>query len=127
MKVPVKIFYVTMGWVFLILALLGVALPLLPTTPFAILSAYFFSRGSETMHKWLVASPVLGDFIVDWYEHGMIKLTAKIWSTVMIVLLFSYTLIFVPVAYWIKAIVLLSGVGVLSFIWTRPSKPKKST
>ncbi len=114
-----------MGWVFLILALLGVALPLLPTTPFAILSAYFFSKGSETMHKWLVASPVLGSFIVDWYEHGMIKLTAKIWSTVMIVLLFSYTLIFVPVAYWIKAIVLLSGVGVLSFIWTRPSKPKK--
>lgn len=112
------------GWVCLALGLIGAFLPILPTTPFVILAAFLFSKGSTRLHRWLVSRPYLGPMIVDWEAHGVIRLRAKVLATIVIVLLFGYTLGFVPVPVWIKAVVTAIGVGVLAFIWSRPSAPQ---
>lgn len=117
-----KLIYLILGWFFLALAIIGIPLPILPTTPFLLLAAYFFSHSSERLHKWLINAKYLGPMITDWERHGVIRLRAKIISTVLIIILFSYTLIFVPVQLGIKSVVALSGVAVLAFIWSRPSK-----
>lgn len=122
---PKKLVFILLGFISLGLGILGIILPILPTTPFAILSAYLFSKSSLRLHRWLLRQPVLGPLIINWQDHGVIRLKAKIMSTCLIIPLFSYTLIFVPVAIWIKIIVMSIGACVLTFIWTRPSSPNK--
>lgn len=123
MKESKRIIYITIAFISLGLGFLGAFLPILPTTPFAILSAYLFSKSSPRLHAWILKSPLLGPLIQQWEQHGIIRLRAKIFSTVMIVPLFAYTLIFVNVHLVVKIIVTLIGISVLTFIWTRPSRP----
>src|SRR3546814_20051788 len=52
------------------LGLVGVVVPGLPTVPFVLLSAYAAARGSERLHRWLLAHRVFGPMIVDWQVHG---------------------------------------------------------
>lgn len=65
---------------------IGAALPLLPTTPFVLLAAYFFSRSSPTLHRWLVEHPVFGDAIRDWQDERAISRRGKAAATIAIVL-----------------------------------------
>jgi uncharacterized protein len=122
---PKKILFITLGILSLGLGILGIFLPILPTTPFAILSAYLFSKSSVRLHQWLLRQPALGPLIINWQRYGVIRLKAKIMSTVFIIPLFTYTLVFVPVHPWIKIIVSMIGICVLTFIWSRPSEPAR--
>lgn len=117
-----KLLYLILGWLFLAIAILGIPLPILPTTPFLLLSAYFFSQSSEKLHQWLLHTKYLGPMITNWERYGVIRLRAKILSVALIIMLFSYTLIFIQVNYNIKIIVTLIGVAVITFIITRPSE-----
>ncbi len=118
-----RVLFLTLGIITTILALIGVFLPLLPTTPFLLLSAYFFSNSSETLHRWLLNHGIFGPIIRDWQKHKIIRTRAKIISTIMIIILFGYTLGFVNVILPIKIVVTLIGISVLTFILTRPSEP----
>lgn len=126
LKKSAHILYISLGWLSLALGFIGAFLPILPTTPFALLAAYFFSKGSPKLHQWLLENKLMGPLIRDWEQYGVVRLRAKITATLMIVLLFSYTLIYVEVNWWIKALVATSGAGVLIFLWTRPATPKPS-
>ena len=110
-----------LGWLFLLLGIAGIPLPLLPTTPFLLLSAFFFSRSSPRLHRWLRAHRLFGAIIRDWEEHKRISLRAKISATLAIVLLFSASLVFGKLHVAINIMLVLVAVGVLVFIWTRPS------
>jgi len=67
----------------------------------------------------------MGPLIQDWEQFGSISKTAKIKSSVLIVVFFSASLVFVNVAPGVKTIVSLMGISVLSFIWTRPLPPNE--
>lgn len=112
------------GWLSLILGVIGIFLPIMPTAPFAILAAWCFSKSSERWHQWLIGHKIFGPTIVDWHTHGVIRMKVKIYSTCMIILLFANTIIFVKVNLIIKSIVCGIGIAVLAFIWSRPSQPK---
>ena len=120
-----KFLFYCCGWTSIALGIAGIFLPILPTTPFAILAAWCFSKSSERWHLWLLNHKIFGPTIRDWERDGVIKPKAKALATSMIVLLFSYTLIFVKVHIVVKSIVTTIGFGVLFFIWTRPSKAKQ--
>lgn len=119
-----KTLFFILGWISISLGVLGVFLPILPTTPFAILAAYLFSKSSEKYHQWLLNQKIFGPMIKQWEEHGVISLRAKILATVMMTLLFGYTLIFVPVNIIIKCIVTAIGLAVMWFIWSRPGEAR---
>ncbi len=116
-----NILFLILGWICIILAVIGIFLPLLPTTPFLILAAFLFSKGSERLHSWLLNQKSFGPIIKNWEQNGAIAPRAKIISTIMIMAFFSYTLAFVDVLFWIKVLVFLTGVCVLTFILTRPN------
>jgi len=122
-----RMIFVVLGFVCLALGIVGLFLPLLPTTPFLLLAAALFSRGSKRLHGWLLSRPKLGPMIRDWEQHGVIRRRAKIMATVLIIPMFTLTLIFVDVKTPVKAIVALTGVCVLLFIWSRPDRPKSLT
>jgi len=59
--------------------------PLLPTTPFVLLSAFCFSRGCVRCENWLLAHPRLGPLVRDWRAERAVPLRAKQWASVMMV------------------------------------------
>ena len=65
------------GFLFLGLGLLGVVLPVLPTTPFLLLAAGCFAKSSPRLHRWLVTHPTFGPPIRNWEENGAISRKAK--------------------------------------------------
>jgi uncharacterized membrane protein YbaN (DUF454 family) len=109
------------------LGLIGIFLPLLPTTPFFFLALWFFSKGSEKCHDWLYNHPIFGKYIKIWKEHGVIPKNAKIIaiSTMIIsaILLVLYSS--APLYATVLAIACMCCAG--TFILTRPSKPKESS
>lgn len=117
-----KVIFIILGWLFLVLAVIGIPLPILPTTPFLLLAAYFFSQSNERLHQWLLHTKYLGPMIVNWERYGIIRTKAKVLSVTIIITLFSYTLIFVNVSYKIKILVTLIGIAVITFIVSRPSE-----
>lgn len=118
-----KYLFVFLGCLCLVLGFVGIFLPILPTTPFAILAAYFFSKGSTRLHNWLLETKHLGPLIKDWERSGAIGVKAKILATTMMSLLFVFSLIYVKVSLIIKISISIIGILVLAFIWTRPSEP----
>jgi len=114
--------YIAGGWLSLALGFVGLFLPLLPTTPFVLLAALCFSRGSERLYLWLLAQPTFGPLIQDWQQHGVIRLRVKCVTTLVMVLLLSYPIAYGPIPLWAKGAMVLVGVSVLGFIWSRPSR-----
>lgn len=119
-----KTLFFILGWLSILLGIAGIPLPILPTTPFILLAAYFFSKSSERWHQWLLQNKRLGPMVRDWENYGVISAKAKLLATVMMILLFGYTIIFVKVATWIKILVACIGLAVMAFIHTRPSHPQ---
>ena len=119
-----KLLFVILGWIFVALGVIGAVLPVVPTVPFLIGAAFFFSKGSPRLHGWLLSQPHVGPMIRDWETTGVIKPQAKQGATIAIVAMFASTLIFVKTPLWVKGVVAGIGIGVLIFIWTRPSEPR---
>ncbi len=118
---PFRLLTICFGWISLIFGIVGIFLPLLPTTPFVLLSAYCFSRSSPQLHHWLLNQPRLGPMIQNWEQNGSISQNAKITATVLIIVLFAISFLWLHISFFIKGILLCTGTGVLTFIWTRPS------
>jgi uncharacterized protein len=70
--------YKPLGFLFLFLGLLGIPLPVLPSTPFVLLAAWFFARSSETWHQWLLNSELFGPMIHSWENERCISCRTKI-------------------------------------------------
>jgi uncharacterized membrane protein YbaN (DUF454 family) len=67
----------------LLTGIVGIFLPLLPTTPFVLLAAFCFSRGSQRCEDWLLQHPRFGPMVRDWRAHRAIPLRAKQLATAM--------------------------------------------
>ena len=109
----------TGGMVAMVLAIIGLFLPVFPTVPFLLLAAICFARSSKRAHKWLIEHDNFGPAIRNWQEKGAISRRSKWLSTVFMTaaLLLSVAL---DAAEWL---ILLQGAtiaGVILFIWTRP-------
>ncbi len=110
--------FISVGVISLLLGIIGVVTPVLPTTPFILLSGYCFARGSERFHDWILAHRYFGPMIRAFRDEKRIPLKAKIFATAMIALTMSVTAIFfVKKVYAIVAMASV-GVAVVTYIWT---------
>lgn len=114
--------YITLGILFVLLAFIGAFLPILPSTPFALLAAFFFSRSSAKFHRWLVTLPILGSLISNWEKYRVISPKAKINSTLLMIFFYSWTIYRFQQHVWLLVSIGVIMTGVLVFIWTRKSK-----
>ena len=99
---------------------IGIFLPLLPTTPFVLLAAYCFSRGSERWERWLLEHPRLGPIVHDWRATRAVPLRAKQAATVMMAL--SCAIAWWAIASWWKLAPVISCVIVGTWLWRLPTR-----
>ena len=111
--------WVVAAYGFLGLALVGVAIPVLPTTPFALLAAYCAARGSERLHRRLLAHRALGPVIRDWSEHRAVSRRAKVTATGMMALS-AAILLLVTGPGWMLLGVTAVMASVAAWLWVRP-------
>ena len=109
------------AWISFGLGIIGAFLPVIPTTPFLILSAFLFSKSSPRFHAWLMNMPVAGDAIRDWQHNRVIRPRAKILCISMIILSLLSLWLFAQVHIALKSVVTLLLVSVGSFVVTRKS------
>jgi uncharacterized membrane protein YbaN (DUF454 family) len=90
-----KILLIVSGTFFLLLGLIGIFIPILPTTPFLLLAASCYARGSKKFYNWLINNKFLGKYIKNYREGRGISLKIKIItiSILWITILFSTFLI----------------------------------
>ncbi|MGN6146745.1 MAG: YbaN family protein [Mesorhizobium sp.] len=88
-----QIVWLIVGLASLVLAGLGVALPLLPTTPFVILAAFCFARSSPALHDRLLDSRTFGKALRDWRTHRAISRTGKTASVLAMALSLAASLV----------------------------------
>ena len=104
----------------LVFGMIGIVVPLLPTTPFLILAAYFFSRGSRRMHDWLINHAIFGPPIRVWRENRAVSTPAKTCAVIAIVLLFTLSLV-LDVPQWALVIEGIILSAVVLYLLTRPT------
>lgn len=70
------------GALALVLAAIGLALPIVPQVPFAVLAAWLFSKGNPRLHRWIRSHKHLGPPVKDWEDHRIVRAKLKAFSTV---------------------------------------------
>ena len=119
-----KIVLNLIGCMAVVLGVLGIFLPLLPTTPFLLLASACFARGSTRMHNWLQTNRVFGKYLRD-YENGKgIPLRGKVWILIFMWGSMSYSMWKLQDKPALLVLLLLIGAGVTIYL-TRfvPTKP----
>lgn len=108
--------YLTAGFLLVALAMLGIFLPLLPTTPLLLLAAACFANSSEKWHRWLVEHRLFGPIISNWQHNRCIPRKAKITAVCSILLFGTYAVGFAVDNLYVRIagiIVLLIGLIVV--------------
>ncbi len=116
-----KPLFLVLGFISLGLGLAGAFLPVLPTTPFAILAAYFFSKSSPKWHQYVLDMPAIGPLVKDWNTYKVIRPKAKVLSLLTIVLVMGSSIYFKKPSSLVTILMILIGCSVSTFIITRKS------
>jgi uncharacterized membrane protein YbaN (DUF454 family) len=103
---------IIVGSVCLGLGVIGIFLPLLPTTPFLLLAAACYFRSSETLYAWLLNHRYIGAYIRNFREHRAIPLRAKIISLTLMWGTMTYAILFVASWLWLRILLLLIAVAI---------------
>ena len=103
-----KALLVAAGSLCIVLAVLGVFLPLLPTTPFLLLASACYVRSSERLHGWLMGNRLLGGYIRNFKERRGIPLRAKFVTVALLWLPLLYSVYRLDIL-WLELLLVLMG------------------
>ena len=101
------------------LGIIGIFLPLLPTTPFLLLTAACYLRSSPRFYHWLISHPVLSKYLLAYLDGKGIPRRVKIYTTLPLWVSLLFSAYLVPLL-WVKAGLMLIGAGVTVYIWRLP-------
>ena len=107
-----KYLLIILGSICLALGVIGIFLPLLPTTPFLLLAAALYLRSSEKLYQWLIQQKHLGSYIRNFREYRAIPLRAKIISVSMVWITLIYCTITISEQIWVKSLFIILAIGI---------------
>ena len=122
----IRLFLMIIGAISLFLGIIGIFLPLLPTTPFVLLTAICWSKGSKKFHLWLTNHKIFGSMVQNWEADRIIPLKAKWLSTIMMngmILISVFFLVTSP--WWAKLAMIITSISISIWIWSFPHNSKQ--
>lgn len=111
-------FFLIAGFFFTGIGILGIFTPLLPTTVFLLLAAYFFSKSSERFYLWLLNSKITGSYIKAYREGTPISLISRVTSIIFLWGMLSLSIVFFVKSMVIKILLIAIGISVTIHILT---------
>lgn len=125
-----KTIFLICGFFFTGIGILGIFTPLLPTTVFLLIAAYFFSRSSERFYYWLLNSKILGNYLRAYREGVPIPFISKITSIVFLWVMLGLSIVTFVESTVIRILLIVIGIGVTIHILTigkkRLPKPEQN-
>ena len=111
-----RVAYVALAGVFFILGILGAIFPLLPATPFLLLTSYFLLRTSPELNRRLLRSKFFGPILSDWQHRGGVRRDVKVQAIVIVCLAVAISIYLSgasPIVAVITTVAAMVGIGVI--------------
>jgi len=117
-----RIFFIILGWFSLITGIIGIFLPLLPTTPLVLLAAWCFSKSSERFHTWLIEHKYFGPILRDWQSSDGIPKRTRNRAILFMWLGMTISIIIVG-RFWATLCLIIIGLAVSIYLLRMPTRP----
>lgn len=118
----VRALYIAVGGLALLLGVLGIFLPVLPSTPFVLLAAACFARSSERLHRYLLAQPHIGPIIHAWEAHRAMPPGVKPWAYALMALSFGVSILLMD-SPWHRGMLAALALVLAVLLWRVPVRP----
>ena len=120
-----KMLYTFAGGLALLLGVIGIFLPVLPTTPFILLAAACFAKASPRVHQWMLQHPLIGPMLRNWQEHRSLTRGTKYVAIISMVLMLGLSIWMFSARPWIQVILLALGVIGAVMVLRIPTRDQK--
>ncbi len=110
------------GWLSVGLGVIGIVLPLFPTTPFLLVALWAFSRSSPELAERIRTHRLAGRYVRDWEDEGVIPTGAKLIAVVMMTAMVGYMHFGTDAPAWVKISAALTMAGAAAFVLSRPGR-----
>lgn len=111
MKAIKRPLFIILGSLCLALGTIGIFLPVLPTTPFLLLAAFFFTRSSPGLHNWLMSHPIFGIYIYSYTKYKAVSRMNKVRALVLLWVGLGVSITIIPLGY-VRVLLALIGIAV---------------
>lgn len=116
MNIAVKAILITIGTLSITLGVIGIVVPLLPTTPLILLGAACYVKASDELYQKLIRNKWLGSYIKDFREKNGITLKNKVLSLSLMWISILGTILIFEVNFWLAAVLIVIAVTVSAYI-----------
>lgn len=107
------------------LGIIGIGVPILPTTPFFLLAAYLFLKSSPRLYHWLLNHKIFGNYISNYIHHKAIGKGVKIFTLLLLWGTILLSIYLVRDKLWLQILLLIIAMGVSIHILKLKTMPKK--
>lgn len=114
-KSIIKYILIIVGSISLVLGLIGIAIPVLPTTPFLLLASFCYIRSSKHLYNWLINHRIFGPYIYNYVTYKSVKRNTKILALTFLWVSLGFSIFLVPSIY-LKILFLLAGTSVTIYL-----------
>ena len=112
-----RVLYLVFAGLTFVLGFLGALLPVLPATPFLLLTSFFLVRSSPRLNARLRRSRVFGPILTDWEDHGGVRRHVKIQAVIVVVASVFATIVLTEFLFWQDVVIgILAGIGVFVIV-----------
>lgn len=110
------------GWICVALGIVGIVMPLFPTTPFLLVAVWAFSRSSPELAEKIRSHRHAGKYVRDWEDEGVIPTGAKVVAVVMMTAMMGYLHFGTEAPAWMEICTALTMAATAGFILSRPGR-----
>jgi len=106
-----KCFLILAGSISLVLGIIGIVIPVLPTTPFLLLASFCFLRSSRRLYHWMLNNRVFGPYVYNYLTYRAIKRSVKVVTLIFLWLTLTVSIVLVSNVY-LRIFLVAVGAGV---------------
>ena len=120
----VRLAFAALGTLFLLLGIIGIFMPILPTTPFLLLATACYARSSHRFYNWLMNHPAFGPLIVEWRTYRSIPWRVKLVAVATMTLTFGSSILFFIRDGRLQLALAVFGVTMVIWLYRIPSRDR---